>query len=295
MTEKNKEEMKDSKEVTAEQAVDSKEVVEKEPAKEVVEQKEAAPKEEPKVEILDNPSRKTESKWSKFTSNKWYVGIAALALLAAGGVAGAGATGALVYKHQTEAVGFMNEVRSRFDDDYEGRGDGWGGDFDQADQQDSFDDRDDRADLQDFSNLTTKIDFKTATETALKEAGAGFVTSIQLDSQNGKAVYEVETFDGNTEKDYTIDADSGAVLRSQTDNNLDAEDKNLPQPKKSVTDILAAAQAKYKNAKISDISLDQDRSGKWIYEVDFLDGNSFKTATFDTDNGNFISEASDRD
>lgn len=248
-----------------------------------------------KHEIIEIVDAKKGNKWSKFTSNKWYVGIAALALLAAGGVAGAGATGALVYKHQTEAVGFMNDVRSRFDDDYDSRGGDWGGEFDQADQQDSFDDGDDRGDFQDFSKLTTKIDFKTATETALKEAGAGFVTSIQLDSDKGKAVYEVETFDGNAAKDYTIDADSGAVLRSQTDNNLDAEDKNLPQPKKSVTDILAAAQTKYKNAKISDISLDQDRSGKWIYEVDFLDGNSFKTATFDTDNGNFISEASDRD
>ena len=248
-----------------------------------------------KHEIIEIVDAKKGNKWSKFTSNKWYVGIAALALLTAGGVAGAGATGALVYKNQTEAVGFMNDVRNRFDDDrYEDLDDRFDRD-DWDDRFDRYDDADDRVERQAFNQLTTKIDFKTATETALKEAGAGFVKSIQLDSDNGKAVYEVETFDGNTEKDYTIDADSGAVLRSQTDNNLDAEDKKITQPKKSVTDILTAAQTKYKNAKISDISLDQDRSGKWVYEVDFLDGNSFKTATFDTENGNFISEASYRD
>lgn len=248
-----------------------------------------------KHEIIEVVESSKGNKWSKFIGNKWYVGIAALALLAVGGVAGAGATGALVYKNQTEAVGFMNDVRNRFDDDrYEDLDDRFDRD-DWDDRFDRYDDADDRVERQAFNQLTTKIDFKTATETALKEAGAGFVKSIHLDMENGKSVYEVETFDGNTEKDYTIAADSGAVLRSQTDSTLDAEDRSLTQPKKSVTDILTAAQSKYKNAKISDISLDRDYSGKWVYEVDFVEGNAARTAIFDTDNGNFISEASDRD
>lgn len=243
-----------------------------------------------KHEIIEITEADKSSRWSKFTSNKWYLGLAALALLGAGGIAGVGATSALVYSHQTEAVHFMNDIHDRFDDD--SHESDW---EDRYDWDDRDDDADDRAEVQAFSQLATKLDFKTAMETALKEAGSGFVTSASLDLENGKAVYEVETFDGQTEKDYTIDAESGALIRSRTDQQLDAEDKSLTQPQKSVHDILTAHQDKYKDTKVKDISLDQDRSGKWIYEVDFLDGNSMKTARYDANEGSFISEESDRD
>lgn len=181
----------------------------------------------------------------------------------------------------------MDEVRSEFGD--------WEEAFDNDDQDDRYDDANDQAERQAFSQLTTKVDFKAAIDTALKEAGSSFVTSIHLEQENDKEVYEVETFDGTTEKDYTIDVDSGSVLRSQMDSNLDDEDKDQPQPQKSASDILTASQDKYSNAKISDISLEKERSGKWIYEVDFLDGDTMKTAYFEADTGNFISDETDRD
>lgn len=277
MTEEKKNEMKEEK------VAQDKAVAEEEKATKAVEQE---------VAVIDSSESehtkgKKDSRWSKFTSNKWYLGLAAVALLATGGVAGVGATSALVFTHQSEAVGLMDEVRSEFGD--------WEDRFDRDDQDDRNDDADDQAERQAFSQLTTKVDFKAAMDTALKEAGSGFVTSIHLEQENGKAVYEVETFDGTTEKDYTIDADSGSVLRSQTDSHLDAEDKNQPQPQKSASDILTASQDKYSNAKISDISLEKERSGKWIYEVDFLDGDTMKTAYFEADTGNFISDETDRD
>lgn len=209
-------------------------------------------------------------------SNKWYLGLAAAGLLGAGAVAGAGTVGVLAYGQHSDAVAIMDD---EFDFD------GFDLDGDREDNKDEV-----RA----YSQLTTKIDFQTALDTALKEAGSGFVTSVSLDSDNGKARYEVEVLDGQTEKNYVLDANSGDILTSSMDKDIDGDDKQVSQPQKSVTDIISATQSKYSSAKIAEVALDQDSSGKWVYEVDFLDGDTFKTATFETDTANFINEVTDQ-
>lgn len=66
------------------------------------------------------------------------------------------------------------------------------------------------------SSGEVKIDLDTAKATALKQAGLseGNVTmkEAKLEYDDGKAVYQIEFFDTQTEYDYKIDASSGAVL-----------------------------------------------------------------------------------
>lgn len=66
------------------------------------------------------------------------------------------------------------------------------------------------------TNLMAGITASDATEAALKHAGLqkSQVSDIDvdLDRDGGKLIYEVDFNFGNTEYDYDIDADSGAVI-----------------------------------------------------------------------------------
>ncbi len=65
-------------------------------------------------------------------------------------------------------------------------------------------------------NLMAGITAKEAKEAALKHAGLdeGQVSDVDvdLDRDNGKLIYEVDFNSGNTEYDYDIDAETGAVI-----------------------------------------------------------------------------------
>lgn len=55
------------------------------------------------------------------------------------------------------------------------------------------------------------ISYEKAKEIALKAAGKGNISDIELDEENGKYYYEVEVLDGTTEYDYVIDAKTGKI------------------------------------------------------------------------------------
>lgn len=65
-------------------------------------------------------------------------------------------------------------------------------------------------------NLMAGITAKEAKEAALKHAGITESqvsdVDVDLDRDNGKLIYEVDFNSGNTEYDYDIDAETGAVL-----------------------------------------------------------------------------------
>lgn len=61
---------------------------------------------------------------------------------------------------------------------------------------------------------SVKLTEEKAKEIALKHANAttnAIVTGTKLDREHGRYVYEVEIYDGNTEYDYEIDAETGDV------------------------------------------------------------------------------------
>ena len=57
------------------------------------------------------------------------------------------------------------------------------------------------------------ISEQQAKDIALKEAQGGQITKFKLDREKGRMVYEVEVMDGNIEKDYEIDAETGAIVK----------------------------------------------------------------------------------
>ena len=50
-----------------------------------------------------------------------------------------------------------------------------------------------------------------------KEVPNGQLTKFELDRENGRKVYEVEVMDGNVEKEFKIDAETGEVIKFKTE------------------------------------------------------------------------------
>lgn len=142
----------------------------------------------------------------------------------------------------------------------------------------------------DFTNFSAKkqvavktnLTLENAKQIALKDAKSGKVSRAELDRENGIWVFEVEIVDGNIEKDYRIDANSGKIL----DIEIEA-DRNLYTPKvsqsatssntHSVTEAkISMEKAKEialtaaKTGRVTKVELDRDY-GMLVYEVEVKD------------------------
>ncbi|MBQ6930022.1 MAG: PepSY domain-containing protein [Oscillospiraceae bacterium] len=119
----------------------------------------------------------------------------------------------------------------------------------------------------------------------VKAADAKFVKT-ELDRDDGRTVYEVEFYSGNTEYDYDIEAYSGAVLAYDHDAEnyskpaVKQESKPTPAPEakligeeKAKAAALSHAGVKAADAKFVKTELDRD-DGRTVYEVEFYSGNT---------------------
>ncbi len=83
----------------------------------------------------------------------------------------------------------------------------------------------DQADDQAVKGADVKVAEDKAIETALKDAGLTKkeVTGLKtnLDDEDGKAVYDIEFKVGQTEYSYEVDADSGKILKSESEEDND--------------------------------------------------------------------------
>lgn len=126
-------------------------------------------------------------------------------------------------------------------------------------------------------NIQTKISLEKAKQIALKDAKSRNVTSAHLDKENGIWVFEVEVVDGNIEKDYTIDANSGKILdiEIEIDRNLYVPKKSNPakEAKVSMDKAKEIALKAAKAGKVTKVELDRDY-GILVYEVEVRDGNT---------------------
>lgn len=78
------------------------------------------------------------------------------------------------------------------------------------------------------SSVTSIVSVAQAQEKALKEAKGDKVIGYEQDVKYGNIIYEVTISDGKYEKEYKIDGQSGAILKSKTkDLSLDDEDQAL--------------------------------------------------------------------
>jgi uncharacterized membrane protein YkoI len=128
----------------------------------------------------------------------------------------------------------------------------------------------------------TKVNLKQAIDNASKEQ-AGTITSVELDSQNGKAYYEVEVNDDKNEYNLRVNADDGSV-DAKKDNDDDDDNNQVAQPKVDIKTAAETALTQEKDAVLTDISLDED-DGKLEYEVELRNGKEEIEVTIDADTG----------
>ncbi len=88
-----------------------------------------------------------------------------------------------------------------------------------------IDDSKEISDSQESAQLVSlaKITKAQAEAIALKNV-QGTVKESQLENDNGDVVYAVDVINGNTETEVIVDAGNGNVLKTQKDDNSDAQD-----------------------------------------------------------------------
>ena len=75
------------------------------------------------------------------------------------------------------------------------------------------------------------ISEQQAKDIVKKEAPNGQITKFKLDKEKGRMVYEIEVMDGNIEKDYEIDAETGAILKMEHEQKGSGKAKSVNEPK----------------------------------------------------------------
>ena len=138
-----------------------------------------------------------------------------------------------------------------------------------------------------------KLSFKEAADKALAEAKSGMITKIELKVDNSQVYYEVDIQDNDIEKEYELNADTGKVLSTKTEQ-LDAQDKLSGTAKKTFEEVEKAVLAKYSSAKLTEIKLYND--GQTVtYKVEIMDNNQDKDLTVNSQDLTITTEQSDKD
>ena len=121
----------------------------------------------------------------------------------------------------------------------------------------------------------------------------------KLDWENGRQVYDIEFWVGNTEYDYEIDASTNAVLESKQEQNSRPGGTAAQQPGSFIGEE-AAKSAALSHAGISaadagyvQCELDED-DGRWIYELVFRAGSVEYEYEIDASSGMVVKAAQDR-
>ena len=147
---------------------------------------------------------------------------------------------------------------------------------------------DDRARIE--AATQAKIQAVQAIDIAQKQFG-GKATDLELKRSHGAPAYEVELRDGAKEHSVYIDAISGKVLGSKTEN----ERKSAVSPAISLERAIEIAQGKV-SGQVLDAELDDDR-GRIRYEVKILSAADRvqHKVIIDANNGNVVTSYIDRD
>lgn len=150
------------------------------------------------------------------------------------------------------------------------------------------------ADAQQSTASSGAIDEAQARSIALEHAGvaesdAAFYR-VERDSDDGRAVYEVEFYSGNTEYDYEISAETGEILSYDSDiegwaaqsGNAEGSAVTLEQARELVLERVPGAAA-------SDVQIEQERDdGRDIYEGEVYYDRTEYEFEIDASTGSFI-------
>ena len=136
------------------------------------------------------------------------------------------------------------------------------------------------------------ISEQQAKDIALKEAQGGQITKFKLDRENGRMVYEIEVMDGNIEKDYEIDAETGAIVKLEHEQKNYGTNNSVNNPKISYEKAKEIALKNSKNGKFKEIEL-KHKNGVLIYDVEISEGFADKEFLIDANTGEILAEKKD--
>ena len=133
-----------------------------------------------------------------------------------------------------------------------------------------------------------KVTEQQAKDIVTKEAPNGQITKFKLDKEHGKMVYEVEVMEGNVEKEFDIDAETGAILKSETE----TKDKILETPKISYEQSKEIALKQSKDGKFKEIEL-KHKKGILVYDVELSEGLMDREFIIDANTGEILRHKKD--
>ena len=136
------------------------------------------------------------------------------------------------------------------------------------------------------------ISEQQAKDIALKEAQGGQITKFKLDRENGRMVYEIEVMDGNIEKDYEIDAETGAIVKLEHEQKNYGTNNSVNNPKISYEKAKEIALKNSKNGKFKEIEL-KHKNGVLIYDVEIAEGFADREFLIDANTGEILAEKKD--
>ncbi|EJU07634.1 PepSY domain-containing protein [Fusobacterium hwasookii] len=136
------------------------------------------------------------------------------------------------------------------------------------------------------------ISEQQAKDIALKEAQGGQITKFKLDSENGRMVYEIEVMNGNIEKDYEIDAETGAIVKLEQEQKNHGNNNSVNNPKISYDKAKEIALKNSKNGKFKEIEL-KHRNGVLVYDVEIAEGFMDREFLIDANTGAILKDKKD--
>ena len=136
------------------------------------------------------------------------------------------------------------------------------------------------------------ISEQQAKDIALKEAQGGQITKFKLDSENGRMVYEIEVMNGNIEKDYEIDAETGAIVKLEQEQKNHGNNNSINNPKISYDKAKEIALKNSKNGKFKEIEL-KHRNGVLVYDVEIAEGFMDREFLIDANTGAILRDKKD--
>jgi len=101
-------------------------------------------------------------------------------------------------------------------------------------------------------------------------------------------VYEIEVMEGNIEKEFDIDAETGAILKSETE----TKDKILETPKISYEQAKEIALKQSKDGKFKEIEL-KHKKGILVYDVELSEGLMDREFIIDANTGEILRNKKD--
>ena len=136
------------------------------------------------------------------------------------------------------------------------------------------------------------ISEQQAKDIVKKEAPNGQITKFKLDRENGRMVYEIEVINGNIEKDYEIDAETGEIVKLEQEQKNHGNNNSVNNPKISYDKAKEIALKNSKNGKFKEIEL-KHKNGVLVYDVEIAEGFADREFLIDANTGEILREKKD--